>query len=282
MRRVLLGTLSLLILLSTATVGAAPNPTRGLQITPVQQEHKLDAGSLREGSLVVANLTTKPLDVSLAVQQFSVNGLAYNYSFSRPEKPWISLSTTALTLTPGQSQTIRYTLHPDTKATPGGYYYSIIASTTDSTTGLASTLRAASLLYITINGQLTQTGQIRKISAPRIVLTRQFNVSVDALNTGNVYYFARVSGHLKGLFTGTTEAPASHLLIPDKTRRVSSVVSSPLFPGIYPLEVSYKTDAGTTVHDSQLVVCLPPWSIAALLAIALLAGRLFRKKQTKT
>jgi uncharacterized membrane protein len=261
---------------------AANAPTaKGLQITPVRDDIKVDAGKKTYGSLVVANLTDRPLTVNLSTKVFAVTAVTYDYRFSDAKKPWIHLGETEIVLASGQSRTIPYSVTPDAQSTPGGYYYTVIASTKVTSGGLPSTIQAALLLYITIKGKLVETGQIQNINAPRLVFGKKFNVSVDALNTGNVYYFASVQAHVKGASTNQASVASSHLLIPNKMRRISSSISSPVFPGIYPLEVTYASDNGTVAHASHLVVFIPPWFVAVLIGM-LLIGNVVRKRSRGT
>lgn len=256
-------------------VGAAaptsqPKQAEGLLVTPVRQEVKVDAGKTREESIVVANMTDTAITVTLSVKSFTVTNYTYDYRFSNPEDEWISLSQNQTTLASRQSKTIPFTVRPHAKATPGGYYYTVVVSTQNTGSGVPSTIQAASLLYITVNGRLVQTGHIEDFSAPRVVFGKEFDVSIDALNTGNVYYFASITGRVKGLFTEKANIAPNHLLIPNKVRRVSNVIKSPLLPGFYPIDVQYTTDTGTKVSASQWVLFLPFWFTAALIGCLLL------------
>jgi uncharacterized membrane protein len=286
-RLALLATIgSLLFGLTADTVLAASASStqaeKGLLITPVRNEIKVDAGKVASNTVVVANLTDKTQTVTLQPKSFSVTELTYDYRFSNPSHPWVKLSQSQVTLASGQSKTIPYALSPELQATPGGYYFLIVASTTINNGGLPSTLEAASLLYVTINGKLVQSGEIEDIQAPKVVFGKQFDVSIDARNTGNVYYFASIVGHVKGLLSNKAPATTTnHLLIPEKTRRVSSSIQSPPLPGIYPIDVSYRTDTGTTVQASRLALFIPPWSIAALIGILLIVSGLRRRHDDK-
>lgn len=270
-RLALLSLATSMAFVSPATAAIAnPKPINGLQITPVRDEQKVDAGSKTSGSIVVANLTPETITVTLQVRTFSVTDFTYDYRFSNPGKPWVHLGLTELTLNSQQSKTIPYSLTPGATASPGGYYYSFVASTKTRAGSVPSVLQAVSLLYITINGKLTHTGSISHVSAPKVVFGKQFDVSVDVTNTGNTYYFAAVTGHVKGFLTGASTAPQNHLLIPQKPRRVSSSLHSPALPGIYPVTIKYTADNGTVAYATQYVLFLQPWSIATIIAVILL------------
>lgn len=279
----LLGIICICIVPLPHAVAAESAPslaTSGLQITPVRDEQKVTAGSRTNGSIVIANLTDSKMTVSLQVQKFSVTNLTYDYRFSDPGNSWVHTAQTSITLDSQQSKTVPYSLTPDARATPGGYYYSFIASTDSSRGSIPVTLRAVSLLFVTIAGDLKHTGSIDEIHVPRLVVAKQFDVSADVRNTGNTYYFAAITGRVKGPLTGTSASPQNHLVIPNKLRRVSSSINSPALPGIYPVEITYTSDTGVQTHASQLVLFIQPWSIAVVLGAVLLLQVIHANQRT--
>jgi uncharacterized membrane protein len=282
--RLLVVSIVSLLLLGGVASAAVPNPKpiNGLQITPVRDEQKVNAGSQTDGSIVVANLTSDTITVTLQVKQFSVTDFNYDYRFSNPGKPWVHLGLTELTLSSQQSKTVPYTLTPDVSATPGGYYYSVVASTKTTSGSVPSVLQAVSLLYITINGKLTHTGTIENVRTPKIVFGNQFDVSVEVKNTGNTYYFAAISGHVKGPLTGASTSPQNHLLIPQKPRRVSSSLRSPALPGIYPVNIKYTADNGTVASSTQYVLFVQPWSLAVFIAVILFLSIIQNRQRSKS
>ena len=254
-------------MLTPAQTLAASNSTRGLQISPLKQYATLDNGSQKIGNFTVANLTASTMQVDFSVKRFSVSNYTYNYTFSKPKQDWVHLSTTNVTLAAGKSKTIPFTIDVPKGSRPGGYYYTFVASANVSNGGIASTLQATSLLYLTVKGQLITTGQLLNSSISKFSLGKDIAYKFDIRNTGNVHYFVYPAGHLMGALTGRDTLGAAHLILPGTVRSVESFITAPLLPGIYRAEYGYRTSAGTSYVRHAYVVYVPLWSITGLLLL---------------
>lgn len=266
---------------SSSSAGAAPAKSKGLLISPLKAYTSLDAGAQKTSNFTVANLTEKPITVDLSLKQFSVSDYAYNFKFTEPGNKWVSIKTQSVLLRPGENKKIEYVMTVPTDSAPGGYYYTLFASANLTSDGLASTVRAASLLYLTVNGKLIQTSSPVRSHISRFAWRSDIPYSVDVKNTGNVHYFAYFSGSLRGLFvhspTGT-----SHLLLPGTVRRVGESIPAPFFPGVYKAQYGYKTDAGATFMNSAYVVYIPPWSIAVLLLLIFIVYKVWKYRKQRS
>ena len=271
--------LSALLLASSPGTAHAASSEKGLSITPIRQFLSVDAGKTIQNRYTVANLTGSPLEVTLSAKQFSVTDYAYNYTFSQPTDNWLHLGLAHINLQPGQSADIPFSLEVPKGSQPGGHYYTLFASATVSTKGVNSTIQAADLLYLTVNGQLIRTSHLQSSSIHWLSFGRSIPFSIEPVNTGNIYFFANVSGQLHGLFVRQSATTDTHLLMPGKPRFVAGSIPSPVLPGIYKATYGYKTDQGQSVTASHWVVCIPPWFIALLLATLLIAGKVFTRKQ---
>lgn len=266
---------------STATAAKNPPlPESGLLITPLRQFISADAGSSKASSFSIANLTDKPLDVSLSVQQFSVTDYTYDYKFQNPANDWLHLSTPSVTLQPNQTKDIAYSFEIPPRSTPGGRYYTLFASATLSTDGIANTVQAADLVYLTVNGALTQVSHLKSSSISWISFGRTIPFTLNPVNTGNVYSFVYVSSQLHGLFVHPPQTSSGHLLMPGKVRTLTGSIPSPLLPGIYKATYGYKTNSDWVIQQSHWVVFIPPWFIAFTLAALLITGKFLPRKKT--
>ncbi|MEO6513271.1 MAG: hypothetical protein ABIR37_01170 [Candidatus Saccharimonadales bacterium] len=279
--------LSALLLVSVlfASVGpaaAASAKNKGLLISPLKSYAAMDAGTQKSSNFTVANLTEKPITVDLSLKQFSVSDYAYNFKFTEPGNKWLAIQTKSVLLQPSENKKIAYIITVPAASAPGGYYYTLFASANLSTDGLASTVRAASLLYLTVNGKLIQTSKPVRSHMSHFAYKSDIPYSIDVKNTGNVHYFAYFSGHLSGFLMHTTPVGTSHLLLPGTTRHVGATIPAPFLPGIYKARYGYKTDSGATFMNSTYLLFVPPWSVAAvlLLVFALYRVRVHRKKRT--
>lgn len=259
-----------------------PTDNKGLLITPLREQINLNAGMSKTLSLTVANRTNEPLDVRLFDKQFSVANYTYDYKFHIPQPDLVSIGKSAVQLKPGESQKIPYTIAVPKDASPGGQYYTLFASAT-LTGGENVTIQAASLLYVTVNGELYKTTELQSAVVQRVAFGNKINYKLAAKNTGNVHYFVYVSGELSGPSAKPAEPPTTHLLMPNTIRNLDGAISSPVLPGIYQATYGYKTDSGQETLRTSYVFYIPPWSIAFLLLLVLAVWHLVshRKKHQK-
>jgi hypothetical protein len=262
-------------------IGDPPVIESGLLITPIRQFLSADAGSNKASTFTIANLTDRPLNVSLSVQQFSVTDYTYDYRFQDPTNDWLHLSQTEVTLQPRQTQNIAYTFEIPPGSTPGGHYYTLFATATLSTDGIANTVQATDLLYLTVNGTLTQVSHLKSSSISWITFGHDIPFTLNPVNTGNVYSFVYVSSQLHGLFAQPPQTSSGHLLMPGKVRTLTGSIPSPVLPGIYRATYGYKTNSDWVIQQSHLVVFIPPWFIAFLLAGLLIGGKFIPRKHKK-
>jgi hypothetical protein len=266
---------------NTEAVSPATTQVRGLLITPLRQYLKTAAGSTARSNLSVTNLTDKPLDVHLSVQQFSVTDYTYNYQFTQPNNDWLHLSATDFNLQPHRSQTVSYQLSVPPGTAPGGHYYTLFASANLANQGIDNTIQAADLLYLTITGDLTYTNQLRTSSIGRFSFGQPISYTLNPINTGNIYYYVYTSGQLHGLSAKPAPTAEAHMLMPGSVRKLMGNIAPPVLPGIYTATYGYRTDSGQTVTRSSLVFFIPPWSVAFLIALLLIGGGLFRAHQQR-
>ena len=258
---------------------AAPPKEKGLLITPLRQYLSVDAGKTVQSSFTVANLTDDPLSVNFSIKQFSVTDYVYNYKFNNPTNKWVHLSTDSVTLRPNQSQEIPYSVQVPARSKPGGVYYTLFAGANLVSQGVNSTIQAADLLYLTVNGKLTQVSHLQSSSIQWVSFGHDISFSLQPVNTGNVYSFVYVSGELHGLFVKPPVTSAAHLLMPGKVRSLNGTIASPTLPGIYKATYGYKTDAGWAIQESHIVLFIPPWFIAFVLAAVLLLGKFLPRRR---
>jgi hypothetical protein len=285
-RILLLLALSLLVcgaLANTAlAAGTPPAPETGLLITPLRQFISIDAGSSKPSTFTIANLTTKPLDVTLSVKQFSVTDYTYDYRFQNLSNNWLHLSQSDVILQPNQTKNIAYSFEVPTGSAPGGHYYTLFASAQMSADGVANTVQAADLVYLTVTGDLTQVSHLKSSSISWLTFGRTIPFTLNPINTGNVYSFVYVSSQLHGLFVHPPETSTGHLLMPGKVRTLTGSIPSPVLPGIYRATYGYKTSSDWIIEQSHLVVFIPPWFVAFVLAALLISGKFLPRGRRST
>lgn len=251
--------------ISSAVFAADTTPKdRGLLVTPLRDYIKVDPGESANDKIGVANLTPNPMDITLYAEQFSVADYTYDYQFSAPKEDWVKLQTAQLHLTAGGSKEVPYTITVPKKGAPGGHYFTIFAS---AKVGDGKEIRAAVVLYVTVNGDLIQTSKIKKEVIPVVSFGGNIPFSLDVRDTGNTHFFVYVSGRLETWWPGQPASETAHLLLPKTTRTVGSEIASPILPGVYKAVYGYRTESGQRTELSKIIVYLPVWSIAIFVGL---------------
>lgn len=263
------------------TAAANPQQNKGLYLSPVRNYLTLSPGQEVTRAFTVANLTDRPITVSISVGKFSVTGLGYDYVFSKTDNDWVRPIENTVELQPYKSRQVTYRVSIPLGATIGGYYYTLLAASDLSREGFAGTARVASMLYLTIDGELRRTSQIVSSSLPRLVISPDIAYRLRVKNTGNIHYFAGFTASVDGLFYHNQPAGVSRLLMPGAARDIENSIPSPLLPGIYIFTYTYAPDQGNSLGGSQYFIYLPPWSWVLALILGFVAYRLIRRSRQK-
>jgi hypothetical protein len=263
--KILLAVITLFVatVLCTPRVSAeVQTKNKGLFVTPVREYVDIAAGQSKNGTMTIANITDDPIIVTLSVEQFSVADYTYDYTFNEVKEDWIKFQSVQVALQPNKSQNVPYTIAVPTGATPGGHYFTLFATASLGKGTVTSTVRAATVLYVTVNGQLQRTSTIEKETIPWISFGGDIPFTLNVRSTGNTHFFTYVSGRLSGIFVKQDNKEETHILLPGTVRTIGSSIAAPLLPGVYPATYGYKTDDGQWVNKTKYVVYLPPWAIA--------------------
>lgn len=276
-KHVALIALAILFVALPGKVSAAAGPAKGLLISPTQQFLYVDAGKTLQSSFTVTNLTDQPLPVQFGIKQFSVADYSYTYEFVPPPNNWLNLDTSAATLPAHQSMAVSYHIAVPPRTAPGGRYYTLLASATmRGSGGVSSTIQAADLLYLTVNGQLLTSSKLVSSSIQRFAWGNAFTFKLAPENIGNVYTNVNVHGSLAGIFTRPEQSGDTHILIPSKPRALTGTIPTPLLPGVYHATYGYTTSSNWVIDQQAWVVFVPPWSVALLIILIILAPKLRR------
>ena len=285
---IVLGSFSSFFAAALSPVASAIAPTennkaknKGLYISPLRSYLSLNANESVTRAFTIANLTESPMTITAHIEQFSVADYSYDYRFDEVDNNWVQLVENVVTLQPYESHELAYRVTVPKNAAPGGHYYSLYASSTTQNGGNKSTVQAASLLYLTVNGDLKRTSQVIGRSLPAVVLTPEIKYSLDIKNTGNIHYFAYVEARVDGLFYQNAPNGSSQLLMPGTTRRIEGSIKSPLLPGVYKLSYTITPDQGPKTEGSQYFLFLPPWTVALLIILGAVIGHTIVRRLRK-
>lgn len=170
------------------------NNQKGLTLSPLRSELNIAPGTSLEGTLTVTNSTDKAVAVSLNAEEFSVINQQYDYAFTQESEvaKWVTFTLSEADLVVGESKTVSYRVGVPLSAEPGGRYISLFASTDAGTQngGVNSRQRIASLLYITVLGDVTRAGHLVSLSSPWAI-SGESKWSMAIQNTGTTHFRSR-------------------------------------------------------------------------------------------
>jgi hypothetical protein len=255
-------------------VKAAPVNTtissKGLTFSPLRSEFDVASGTSHEGILRVSNLTDKPMSIHLSAEAFSVINQRYDYAFSAESDvaKWVSFVPQDIDLMAGESKNATYAVGVPLTAEPGGRYISLFASTDTATSseGVKSRQRVASLIYLTVLGDVSRVGRLVSLSSPWAISgSSQWSAALQ--NTGTTHFRSRYEVRVQYLIGSGVAASAAGdaLVLPGTVRAVTDTLPVPSWPGIY--EVVYRIGLGDTPAkiEKRLMLYLPPVAIAGVL-----------------
>jgi hypothetical protein len=272
---------TVLLALSMAMPAHAEQQNRGLFVAPVREYIAVQPGASTTKQLTIANNTVSPLEINFSVEQFTVRDYTYDFVFSPNKEDWVKLGVTHITLLPGKSYALTYTISPPADATPGGHYFTVLATTSPGSGDIKNKVQAATTIYVTVQGALQVSTSIVQASVPRVLFGGELNFTLDVKDTGNTHFFVYVSGQLEGLTARGKGPETTHLLMPDTVRKVGSSIPAPILPGVYTAAYGYTTDAGETIQRTQRIVYLPVWSLCVVAGLVWLAVRLLLRRRRR-
>jgi Bacterial protein of unknown function (DUF916) len=194
------GAVTLCVLLLTTSTTFAQESTAGMTISPavVEPDKTLDPGSVSEYDVTVKNLNQSEQTFYLSVK--NISGVAGEgtpiFSENNGEKTgmeladWVTLSTTQITLPPGVSERVGFTINVPTDAAPGSHFGSVFISVDPpeiQNSGAAVGYRVANIISIRVTGDADESANIRQFSTDRYFNgSKNIQFLARIVNTGNV------------------------------------------------------------------------------------------------
>lgn len=258
--------------------------TKGLTLSPLRNELEIAPGTSLDGVLKVTNSTNRPMLVQLNAEEFSVINQQYDYAFTAESNvsKWVTFNPTEVNLAIGESKKVSFTVGVPLSAEPGGRYISLFASTNTAASddNVPSRQRIASLLYITVLGDISRVGHLVSLSSPWLVGDKS-TWSVALQNTGTTHFRSRYNVKVKNLLWDGTVAGMSGdaLILPGTIRLIPDTLPLPQLPGVY--KVIYTIGLGDTpsVTETRLSLYLPPWAIMIIVVIIIISALALKRRQ---
>ncbi len=252
----------------------------GLSISPSRKAVNVKAGTTSSGHIIVTNKTQDPMPITMSYGEFSVKDHSYDYVFHEPREDWIRFKSDTLELRPGQRQPVFFELTVPSDAAKIDRYFTLYASTTVEGAGIKSTMRVASMLFVTVDGgEARQSLEVNQADVPLFATGMTIPYSYDVKNTGNTYINGHAYVRISSWFGYHEETANNAILYIDSTRRFKDALRAPLLPGAYQLHYGYATEDGQKRNEQSTTVWyVPLWSLVLLLGVVWVIVWLIRKK----
>ncbi|MFZ2125361.1 MAG: hypothetical protein WA087_01180 [Candidatus Saccharimonadales bacterium] len=258
---------------------------KGLTVSPLRSELQITPGTSLDGTLMVTNSTDKSMTVSFDAQEFNVINQQYDYAFTIDSDitKWVRFSSSTVNLTANQTKNIHYNVSVPLSAEPSGQYISLFVSTDilASDGSVSSRQRIASLLYITVLGDVSRTGHLISLVSPWAVSGKSV-WSMALQNTGTTHFHSRYNVDITNLWGGVVASNSGDVLIlPGTVRLVPDILPLPQFPGIY--KVIYMIGLGDTPATTKIryILYVPPAVILIFIVVGMAIIRLVYRRLSK-
>ena len=260
---------------------------KGLTLSPLRTELEISPGTSLDGVLTVKNSTDKPMTVSLTAEEFSVINQQYDYAFTAESNmaKWVRFTPIEVDLTVGETKDVKYSVGVPLSAEPGGRYISLFASTdtASSNSAVKSRQRVASLLYITVSGQVTRVGNLVSLSSPWLI-SGTSSWSAALRNYGTTHFRSRYNIQVLNLIGNDTAASSlgDDLILPGTVRSIYGDLALPKFPGIYKVIYTVGLGDSPAVVETRYILYMPWYAaIFFIVLVILLVSTIVRKVQRK-
>ena len=282
-RKLIAATLiGLLLLFIAPSAIFAAEPREEITMSPATAKLSAKIGDSKKASFKVVNTGDIKFDYTVYARPYSVDTEAYNPNYSdTPERSdlyrWVQFDKATGSLEPGQTDEIEYSVLVPQSATPGGHYGVIFAETVPSESQkdvVIRTKRVGSVVRMTVEGGVEQSGKISSIDVPWLQLQSPLEVNARLENNGNVDFEATSTTTVKTIFGREVfKSDNSYIVFPDKPRQISTGWDDASVIGLY--KVSYSVSAVDDQQSATSYVLMLPRTLILVMACLILAGGIY-------
>ena len=254
-------------------------------IPPTIENVEVTPGKTYTQSIKVRNESTETKTINVSVHDFIVTNNEGRVEFMDnvldainnrwAASSWIQLSTTSLTLEPGQTKNLNFTVMPPENALSGGHYAAIVYSPDSAyignNTGASIQTKVGTLVYITIPGDISQNAIIQSFSAPKFSEFGPIDFNATIKNSSDIHIQPVGSITIKNWFGGKTAQlnldPTN--IFPYTTRDFQSTLNKKWLFGRYQatLNAVYGTAGG--LISATIFFWVIPWRLIILIIAAI-------------
>lgn len=279
--------------IQTAPLAHAEATSQHIAMTPSSAEISLKPGERKEGFVSVVNQGTGAFDVALSVAPYHVapDDPSYEPKFDKlagttDPSAWVSLATTSSKdLQPNAVVDVRYHIAAPATAAPGGYYAVVFAESTPVNvpeSGVVAHNRVGQILYITVEGNVEQKGEISSGTTSLFVVGNTVRTDAIVKNTGGKHFKTEYKTTIRNLFGSEVyNDTKTAYVLPQTQRSFDNSWSTSALIGVYKISRSASLPDGTkTLSDVQVIV-VQPAVVYGLIAALLIVASLWLVKRRK-
>lgn len=284
-----LAVLSLPVMPAAAVDGNEQSAVESILMSPANKQYEVKAGESVTDKLRVVNDGQVAYDFSVYARPYSVNDESYVPDFTSEAQnadayKWINFETTSFRLEPGAFVEVPYTIRVPKNATPGGHYGVLFAETQPSADQSGQSVvrkkRVGSILYATVDGDVTLSGKSEGTSIPFFQFNAPLTITERVSNSGNTDFIVKTTVEAADIFGGVKyRGQRESAVLPSTTRNVVSSWQNPSWIGLY--KISYTSNFLDTKQSSTHLVLLVPVWVYATLGILIGARVLYVAAQRK-
>lgn len=284
-----LGGLTILGVLATTTLKAQTSVSP-LVVAPARQSMAADPGKTVTFAVRYYNTSTDPIPGTFKVADFIVNDNQGTPSFLEgptvlsdrfSASKWVTLNTEKGTISPSGMVTVNGTVKIPNTAAPGGKYFAVFFEP-DSNTATAKgssqeesssvTMRLAALVYLRVNGPVSESASVTKFSAPNFSEYGPVTITTDIKNSGDYHITPEGTITVKDMFGSEVAKTKLEELnvFPDATRVFTSKVGEKWMIGRFTADLNAVYGDSGKALAATLVFWVFPWKLAAVITLAII------------
>ncbi len=280
----------LALIASLATKSLKAQTVAPLVVAPARQSLSADPGKNQGFAVRFYNTGVDPITGTFKVADFIVSDNLGTPSFLEgptflsdrfAASKWVTLSTNIGTIPGAGMVSINGTINVPKDARPGGKYFAVFfepdtavpsASGTQLQEAASVTMRLAGLVYLRVNGPITENASIIKFSAPGFSEYGPVNITTEIKNDGDYHITPKGSITVKNMFgkkVAQTDLEETNVF-PDASRIIVSTLGTKWMVGRFTADFAAAYgDAGKSL-TSSLAFWVFPWRLALVITLGII------------
>lgn len=194
---------------------------------------------------------------------------------------WVTLSTDKGTIPGAGMVSINGTIKIPSDARPGGKYFAVFFEPASSLPGASGasqqeaasvTMRLAGLVYLRVNGPITESASIIKFSAPGFSEYGPIDITTEIKNSGDYHITPKGTITVKDMF-GKNVAQATlqeSNVFPDASRTIVSSLGTKWMIGRFTADLGAAYGDSGKALTASLAFWVFPWRLAIIIALAII------------